>query len=143
MGLGKQISKVWLFCVLGACQAGISDIPLNKTACKNCSMTIADGRFGSAALSTKNKAYYFDDISCLLQYKLEHPTIAFKSFYVQDFQQSGHLILCETASFVSHESIRSPMKGHTAAFKSIANAKAFAQSISAPVLQWKEISENW
>jgi copper chaperone NosL len=129
--------------LLFSCQDAPAPIAWNKDACNNCNMSITDPRFGAVSLSQKSRTYKFDDLSCMMQFQNEHPEIVFKGFYLHDFKQKGKLMSADTAHFVSHESIRSPMKGHTAAFGSKNDAASFAQPLSAPLLKWKDVSDNW
>src|SRR5690606_2316835 len=54
------------------CGGGPEPIRFGEDACDNCRMIISDRHFGGELVTGKGKAFKFDDLSCLWQYKTRH-----------------------------------------------------------------------
>ncbi len=123
-----------------SCSTGKPEpIVLNKDNCDFCKMTIADGRFGCELLTNKGRVYKFDDLGCMLRYKVENMKLSPKEFFINDFTAQNVLLPAESAFYVYDKSFGSPMGGNIAAFKSETEANAFAQNLKAEVQDWKVI----
>ncbi len=120
--------------------SGPQPIVLNKDACEFCKMSISDGRFVAELITTKGRAYKFDDLGCLFSYAGSLPAENIKNHYVGDYTKNNALMDASTAWYVHHESFRSPMAGNTAAFPSREAAAEYAQKNQATVLQWTELN---
>lgn len=137
----KSIISMTMFSILllifSSCSIGPEPIQYGKDGCHFCKMTIMDNKFGSELISEKGKVYKFDDLSCMVKYMKSAKTIDnnYKFILVNDFQKSGELIDCKSATFMKNESFRSPMRGDVAAFSSRDAAKAFG----AELLTWESV----
>lgn len=129
--------------MLSSCNnAGPSPIQYNKDACDFCKMTISESRFATELITSKGRVYKFDDMACMLAYGEEHANITVKSFYTGSYLKDQDLINAETAFFVTHESVKSPMGGNIAAFAYQEKADEYAKQYQARVLTWSELKRT-
>jgi len=125
---------------LGAC--GGSEVPLiklNTDHCDYCRMNISDGRFATALITKKGRTYKFDELSCMLKYKVESRNIIFKQLYISDFIQTNTLIPVEQAFYIEGEKILGPMQGHIAAFSNRDSALFYQKLYNAKLVEWEFI----
>ncbi|HNB48400.1 MAG TPA: nitrous oxide reductase accessory protein NosL [Chitinophagales bacterium] len=115
-------------------------IKLNTDNCDYCKMSIADGRFGTEVITKKGRAYKFDDISCLHGYITENKQVPIGAMYVADFATPTLLTPVETAFYVKHADVKSPMGGNVAAFSDKAKAEEYAKKLNTSVLDWKSLN---
>ncbi|MGV8992961.1 MAG: nitrous oxide reductase accessory protein NosL [Flavobacterium sp.] len=121
---------------------GPKPIALNSDDCSSCKMQIADGKFAAEVITTKGRAYKFDDIFCLKKYLKDNPSTEVKNYYISDFTQENELIDATTAFFSKGGSINSPMHGNTIATKSEEDVKKFASEFQSQPLTWSEVLAN-
>jgi copper chaperone NosL len=131
---------------LQSCAQSPEPIRYGKDACVFCKMTIMDKKYGAEIVTSKGKAFKFDDLSCMVKYmkvnQLNDSELAF--VVVNDYSNPGELIDVKTATFLSSKDLRSPMRGDVAAF----SAKSFAATnmsklADAKMLTWKEVFDNF
>lgn len=127
--------------LLASCQTGPKEIPFGKAACDQCRMTIMDNKYGTELISTKGKVFFFDDLTCLLEYKKANTGTEIKegSIYISDFTGSGKLLSPESAAFAKGGNLRGPMGGDIAAFASKADRDAFIKDNKSMAVEWKTI----
>lgn len=129
-----------LFALSSCSSSGPEPIRLHKDACYFCKMSISDGRFGAELVTKKGKVYKFDDLECMQNYAASPDAAEAKAWYIADFNEENKLIAAAGAWYVSHESIRGPMGGQTAAFATEEAARLLADSLQAPVSRWEQLS---
>ncbi|MDX1940423.1 MAG: nitrous oxide reductase accessory protein NosL [Saprospiraceae bacterium] len=117
-------------------------IKIHQDNCEFCKMTIADGRFGAELITKKGRAYKFDDLHCMLRYQEENAGTEVSSFFINDYNADNVLIDATSAYYVTHESVKSPMGGNTAAFKTNEAAQKYAKPTNAAVLSWQELIQK-
>ncbi len=113
-------------------------IKLNYDKCNYCEMSISDGRFGAEIITDKGRAYKFDDIKCLFEYIKENNKMV-SSWYVNHYLDKNVLIDAEKAFYIKNETLKSPMGGNIAAFKSLNEASIMAEKFNEKVLNWSQI----
>lgn len=117
-------------------------IKLNSDNCDNCGMTISNPKFAAELFTTKGRAYKFDDIACMINYKNDNSEKSKgASFYISDFLNDNHLMPAETATYIKGENVKSPMGGNIAAFNGKENANTYAVNFSAEFMDWNAISK--
>lgn len=128
------------FMILLSCSPnGPDPILLNKDNCAHCKMSISEGHFGAELVTLKGRVFKFDDISCMLAYKKENPDKAIKNHYVHHYSADNELIPAETAFYITGGTLRSPMGGNIAAFKTSEEAMTFISKTQAEKTDWKTI----
>ncbi|MEO6520132.1 MAG: nitrous oxide reductase accessory protein NosL [Mucilaginibacter sp.] len=125
---------------LSACEQQFAPINYGHEGCQHCRMTIMDKRFAAELLTSKGKAFKFDDLSCLIKYmKDEHMNDAGIRIFVADYQHpDGQFLNAQQAAFVHDENLRSPMNGNIAAYASVAKVTS---PIPHGVLYWTTLNK--
>ena len=122
--------------------SGPEPIAYNKDACDFCKMTISENTFAAEIITTKGRAYKFDDLACMLKYTDENVDMQVKNHYVSNFANGNELIDATSAFFIKHDEMRSPMGGNTAAFATKENANDYARKYKATILDWTDLQKN-
>jgi copper chaperone NosL len=123
-----------------SCSPGPKPIEYGQEACSYCTMTISDPHFGGEIITTKGKAYKFDDMHCLLSFlqegKIAKPDI--KEMYAVNFSGDHDLIkVDESLLLFKCDALKSPMGGNIAAFNN-------SDSIAVLMAKYKKgIPLNW
>lgn len=116
-------------------------IIFNHDNCDNCKMSIADNRFGCELVTDKGRVYKFDDLSCLLDYKIENADKNLNAtYYVCDYIHPNTLISLEKCSILKSESISSPMGGGMASFSNADSAKLYQSKWNAELISWQKLN---
>ena len=117
-------------------------IKLNSDNCDNCGMTISNPKFAAELFTQKGRAYKFDDISCMVNYKIDNKDKASgASFFIADFLGDNHLISAETAVYITGENVKSPMGGNIAAFSNKESPTKYAADFMAEFTTWNDINK--
>lgn len=139
-GAVKMIAFMIVLSCATACKPkGAVPIHVNKDECDHCKMTLTDARFAAELITSKNRVYKFDDISCLIGYIKENSSIEQASIWICDYQDPTQFVKIEEAHFVQSEEIRSPMGGHTIAFANAELAKEFSAKYNTQVSNWSQL----
>lgn len=118
--INKTAAAVSLFFIFTfmSCNTAPQPIQLGKDACSFCKMSIADQRFGAEIITKKGKAYKFDDMHCLREFR-EANTINdndIKETYLINFEEPHNFISAEKALLLKSNELHSPMGGNIANF---------------------------
>ena len=132
------VAILFVFLVTG-CKAKPEKIAFGKDSCAECKMTIVDPRFGGEIVTKKGRVYKFDDVHCVALFMerrgVEMSNIS-QTLFV-NYNNSDDLIKVRAAEFVVSSSLKSPMGGNAAAFKTQAEAKKKAAEIEgSKVTDW-------
>lgn len=119
---------------------GPEPIALNKDNCAFCKMDISDGHFAAELITKKGRIFKFDDLSCLLKYKVENSDMEVLSCYVNYYPGNNVLIPAETAHYIQGGTLRSPMAGNIAAFKTEEEANEYMLKLQAEVANWQSMT---
>lgn len=129
--------------MLSACSPdGPEPIILNKDNCAHCKMTISEAHFAAELITTKGRVFKFDDITCMIAYKQENPDKTVKNHYVHYYPGNNELIPAENASYISGGTLRSPMAGNIAAFKSKTEANEYLEKTKAEKTDWTTLNQS-
>jgi copper chaperone NosL len=140
----KRSVKVllWIlpFFVLFSCSPdGPESIILHKDTCAYCKMNISEGHFASEMTTKKGRVFKFDDISCLIEFKKENPDKEARNHYVHYYPGNNELIPAEPAFYIKGGTLRSPMAGNIAAFKTQQEANEYMQKHQAEQTDWNTL----
>ena len=117
-------------------------IKLNSDNCDNCGMTISNPKFAAELFTAKGRAYKFDDVSCMVNYKNDNKDKANgASFYIADFLGDNSLIPAETAAYITSENVKSPMGGNVAAFSNKKSSNKYAIDFNAEYTTWSDLNK--
>ncbi len=127
--------------LLSACDNGKPEsIQLHKDACDFCKMSISDARFMTEVITRKGRVYKFDDLHCMLGQVPGLGAENIKKYYVGNYEKENDFLEAETAWYVSHPDLKSPMGGNVAAFATKEAALARASALQASVEDWSSVT---
>ncbi len=121
---------------------GPEPITLHKDNCEFCKMSIAEGNFAAELITQKGRIFKFDDITCLIKYTKENPDKDVKGHYVHYYLGNNELIPAETAHYIKGGTLRSPMAGNIAAFKTEEEANEHIQKLNAEKTEWNTLFKD-
>lgn len=131
-------------CIFSGCSVAPEPIQYGSDACTTCKMIIVDERFGAEVVSTKGKAYKFDDVTCLVQFltsgKLQKQQIS--KTLVIDYKQKNHFLDADQSVYVISDQLRTPMNGHAAAFESKQEALNLQNEKQGDFMDWKQVYDK-
>ena len=126
--------------ILASCERGFAPIDYGKDACVHCKMTIVDNRYACELVTSKGRAYKFDDVSCMKRYIDEQQVADGSQYFIEDYlNRSANPLSADKSIYLQHDFFESPMNGNYAAFASVADAKPFIDSLKLSVLSWGDI----
>lgn len=121
---------------------GPPELKLGHQECADCGMLINEDRCCAAILvdsgGTHRDHLLFDDIGCLLEYKVDNPSTTILEHWARDFS-SRTWIKAESAWFLMTERIHTPMGSGIVAFADRAGADAAQKENGGRVLTWDEV----
>lgn len=141
-GKGRAILTVLTLLVFCACSSGPEPIRYGQDACANCKMTLTDKRFGAEIVTQKGKVFKFDDLNCLVG-ALGNGSVAEKDIaqiVTVDFKKTGTFVAVQSALFLYHDAIRSPMRADVASFSTQSDLDAVKAAIGGgKLMTWTEL----
>jgi len=114
------------------------EIVYGQDLCEACGMIISDAKFAAATITLEGQPHKFDDIGDMVVYHMEHPEEQVRAWFVHDYETETWL-RGEEVFYVLSSEIDSAMGHGVAAFTAKANAQAFADRLSVPVLTFDEM----
>lgn len=133
-----------LFGLLTACSPEPVPIQFGHDACDFCKMIIMDPKFGAELVTTKGKAFKFDDVNCLINFA-EEEQLAKENvahWLVIDFNKPENFIPVDQAFFTRSASIMSPMASRIASFSNEETRAAMNANWQEPEnLNWDAVKE--
>ncbi len=123
----------------GGC--GPKPIHYGKDQCAHCKMTVSDARFGCQLVTTKGRAYHFDDVQCLVAF-VKAGTVTREDvagYYLPDYSNGNRLLPAEGLWLLKSESLKSPMRGDVAAFADEADLEKVRDVHGGETLRWEDL----
>ncbi|MBS1688565.1 MAG: nitrous oxide reductase accessory protein NosL, partial [Bacteroidetes bacterium] len=98
-------------------------------------------RFAAEILTSKGKAYKFDDMGCLLKYMSENnlPNSDAKIFVANYSNPTASFLDANTAIYIHSEALKTPMNGDYAAFSDEKNAVIPGDNSHGGLLKWQDL----
>ncbi|WP_203296113.1 nitrous oxide reductase accessory protein NosL [Luteirhabdus pelagi] len=133
------LSLVLLF---SACAIEPKPIQYGEDNCHYCNMTIVDRQHAAQIVTEKGRAYSFDAIECMVNFKQDYkgPNIAL--FLVADYDSPGELLPAEEASFIISKEISSPMGANLSAFNNEEKAAETISTHGGNLFDWKQLQKQ-
>ncbi len=120
---------------------GPKPIHYGKDQCAYCRMTISDMRFGCQLVTTKGRAYNFDDAQCMVAFVkgggVAHEDVA--HCYLSDYANENKLLPAEGLFLLKSESLKSPMRGDIAAFPSEEDLEKVREIHGGERMTWEDL----
>lgn len=146
MATKLAIPAIAFFSLLSSssCNTGPEPIKTGTDNCFYCKMTISDARFGAEIVTTKGKAYKFDDMHCVLSCLRtgELGPGSIKDIYLTDFCGSHRLMNANVSSLLKSNELRSPMGGNVAAFESRDSLIKIQKRYPGDTVNWEELKKQ-
>jgi copper chaperone NosL len=145
MGIRKVTSPCLLVLMtslmLASCQKGEVEPAaiLPEDMCAYCRMAISEKRYAAQFVDRDGQPFKFDDIGCMTNIaggKRDKGEIA--AYFVMDFGER-QWVKAEDAYYVSSAELKTPMEGHTAAFKDEAKAREAAAKFQGRLLGFDDL----
>ncbi|MFN0156866.1 MAG: nitrous oxide reductase accessory protein NosL [Bacteroidota bacterium] len=114
----------WLFLViLGGCAThDISPVDIYpEDICSNCKMAFSDHRFASEIINDQGEVFKFDDIGCMLKFRVSHSDVVITATYLKDYD-TKEWIPYERSTIVETD-IETPMGSGKVAFADSVRAR--------------------
>jgi copper chaperone NosL len=121
---------------------GPEPIALHKDSCSFCKMNISDGHFAAELITKKGRIFKFDDISCLIEYKKENADKEVQRHFIHNYAGENELIPAETAHYIKGGSLKSPMGGNIAAFKTESEATEYMAKLQSEKTDWNTLVQQ-
>jgi len=133
-------AAMWMVHGCGS-DGGPKPIRYGRDQCAHCRMTVSDARFGAQLVTTKGRAYNFDDLNCMMAAvkKNEIAETEVAAFYLPDYLDGNELLPAEGLFLLHSEQLKSPMLGNTAAFRNLADLAEIQRQIGGELVEWKEL----
>jgi copper chaperone NosL len=108
-------------------------------------MTLVDKHYGTEYITGKGKVFKFDDVNCMLEYTRRVPakSDSKRKLVVIDFNTPNQFLHAESAVYLHHKKLRSPMRGDVAAFQDRTAAESVMTKLgeSGRILSWEEVQK--
>lgn len=98
-------------------------------------------RFGTQLLTSKGRAYQFDDVQCMLAY-VKSGSIAQEdvaAYYLPDYMNEHTMTPANEMHLLKSEALKSPMRGDIAAFVHQYNLEQVKAKHGGETLKWEDL----
>ncbi len=136
----KIITLMLFFLMIMGCEVAPQKINYGHEGCSYCKMTIVDKKYASQMVAGTGKAYNFDAIECMINFRRENPDKNFKLYLVSNYENPGELIDASKASFLISKEILSPMGANLAAFNSEKKARKIQDLFGGDIYSWENLN---
>ncbi|AVR44364.1 hypothetical protein C7S20_03325 [Christiangramia fulva] len=136
------IYGIMLMVLTLSCQVEPHKINYGHEACSYCKMTIVDSKYASQLVASTGKAYNFDAIECMINFKKENPDKNFSLFLVSDYDNPGKLIDASGANYLISDEISSPMGANLAAFTTKQEAEKTKNLFGGTIYEWEDVTQE-
>lgn len=122
----------------GCASEGPPNIAFGQVECSYCRMNVMDERFGAAIVTLQGRTYAFDSPECMV-HQVADGRIAeaqVRGWWVCDHAHPGTFIDATQASYQQANTLRSPMNGNVAAFRTAAERDHAAREHVGASLDW-------
>jgi len=127
---------------LQACGSdGPKPINFGNDQCAHCRMTVSDARFASQLVTTKGRAYSFDDVQCMVAF-VKSGGIAREEvarYYLPDYSNENKLLPADGLFLLKSESLKSPMRGDIAAFANETDLEKVRKIHGGQRITWEDL----
>jgi copper chaperone NosL len=125
-----------------SCSTGPQPVDYGKDACYFCKMNIVDPKFAAQCHNTKGKAFYFDDIHCVVSFlqQGELKGTDLGEVYFSDFNEKDKWIKSSAAFLLQSDALRSPMGSNTVAFSSEQARTEAMNQFNGTKLLWADLN---
>lgn len=128
--LGILGTRLFLMALIGCTTKDIKPVEIYpEDMCSNCKMAFSDHRFASEIISDQGEVFKFDDIGCMLKFRVAHAGMKIAATYLRDYD-TKEWIPYERSTIVETD-IETPMGSGKVAFVDSTKAGEFQKQHSA------------
>lgn len=138
-----SVFMLLLLLVLQSCSISPKPISYGDDVCQYCSMTIIDAQHAAELVTDKGKAFKFDAVECMLNYKLEAKKTGVAMHLCNHYTKPGELIEAENATYLISEGLPSPMGAFLTAFKTEEEALEAQKKHGGIIYSWTALNKHW
>ena len=124
------------------CSIKPQPIVYGTDGCHFCSMTIVDTQHAAQIVTKKGKAFKFDAIECMINYRKEINPDDIAQYVCNHYTTPEELIDATQATFLISEGIPSPMGAYLTAFDSDSEAESAQSQHECKLFTWDELLEH-
>ncbi|SNZ02042.1 nitrous oxide reductase accessory protein NosL [Flagellimonas pacifica] len=124
------------------CSIKPQPIVYGTDGCHFCSMTIVDTQHAAQMVTKKGKAFKFDAIECMINYRNEIDADDIAQYVCNHYTAPEELIDATQATFLISEGIPSPMGAYLTAFDSKTGAESAQSKHEGKLFTWDELLEH-
>lgn len=135
----KKLLWVLLSTLLLACSPSPKPIQYGTDKCDFCRMTIVDPQFAAELVTDKGKAFKFDAIECMVQYRQTKPETDFALQLVNDYLQQGTLHEATSCTYLVSPNLPSPMGANLSAFSDRTSAEDYQREKNGTLYNWETL----
>lgn len=125
-----------------ACKPKPKPIQYGLESCDYCRMTIVDTQHAAEAVTDKGKAYVFDAIECMIQFKAGHADKDFALLLINDYAEAGTLKDATQATYLISSQVPSPMGAFLSGFSNPQDAEKMRAAKGGDLYSWAEIEKK-
>ncbi|SHH03455.1 nitrous oxide reductase accessory protein NosL [Flagellimonas flava] len=125
--------------LFSSCSAKPQEIEYGTDGCHFCRMTIVDKQHAAQIVTKKGKAYKFDAIECMVNYRNEMDPESVALYLNNHYTQPGELIDATASVFLISEGIPSPMGAFLTAFATQEEAAIEHNKHGGTLYSWEEL----
>lgn len=131
--------------ILLSCSVEKTEINYGEEVCSHCHMVIMDSRYGAELLTNKGKAFKFDAIECLVNYKLANTGIVrdLHSEWTNVYDDQATLYNASTCFYLRSPELPSPMGEYLSAFEDRKDAEDFKNKHGGVIYSWDELNSQF
>lgn len=127
--------------VLMACNVEPEPINYGTDICEYCHMTIVDKQHGAEIVTQKGRAYKFDAIECMMNYRKTIDDSTVKFYLINDYTEPGKLVDATSSTFLISENIPSPMGAFLSGILSKEDAGKLQSEQDGTLYTWGELTD--
>jgi copper chaperone NosL len=128
-----------------SCSVDKTDIKYGEEVCSHCHMVIMDGRYGAELVTNKGKAYKFDAMECLINYKLSNPEVAqdLNSEWTNIYTDKNNLYNASNCVYLRSPELSSPMGAYLNAFEDQKSAEEYRDKHGGVIYSWSQLDNQF
>jgi len=119
------LSSLLILTLAGCASSGLRPVDIfPEDMCANCRMAISDERFASEIITHEEEAFKFDDLGCMLKFRVKRNDIQIAATFLKDYD-TREWIPYERATIIETD-LDTPMASGKVAFAEAKRAQAIA-----------------
>lgn len=128
--------------VLQSCTPTAKPIEYGSDMCAFCKMTIVDQKYAAEIVTDKGRAYMFDAIECMVDYRRKNQDQTAAMYLVNTYTEPGVLKNAEESHYLISQQLPSPMGAYLTAFADKSALEEVRAEKGGEIYDWKALNER-